>query len=819
MKRIQRKILKIKSLEVDEDDFNALDDLMSPSTEIQRNNDILMRPASLAILGTWEGMHVEVAQKDDPSYSDRRIVFMHLEIFTDDDTRWKSLFKLDALKTLVLRCNTLKVLGEEITKLRSLECLVLHKCYKLTSIPDSIGTTLSNLCTLDLSDCPRLKKLPSTIGQLSHLVKLQINLATLEEIPDSIGDLAANLKYLEARGEYQYIDDDDDPTEFGFFRGKQLNVNTTTTISKLINLEVLVMNVYNFISLSNEFFSNCTKLNRLELIWDVNTHGLCLPMSTTPPIPSVKNLSVSISECYTSVIDIVFGKRWLSFLPGLENLTLIGKFEDIMNTENFRPKRFILSMNDIGSCLKHIETIELIGCVLCTHSLPSHRLPSHRLPSHRLPAPENILNVQTNFDSLRAMHLDCCRGSMNLNSMNMPKLEIFSLEEEGDHDGDELKFTNNTTTYIDNKRYFPLRQLQQYKNLRKIAYSKFWSGSNNSDGMHVRFEEISSFSHLAEVFFGDANIEFPKSYDIISSWSMKGIVFDNCVGLYKDENTLYLSKTYFPSLEYFQYSGRELNNNRLEKLCSEFLPRCPRMTDLHLNECQITDIPPRIIRYFPPNLKIVDLTSNPIFYNEEGRKCLFALLRRCNTLGFIGHVDNDNGDEEEDDDNGGNDAIENNNDDDAHGDDGNDVGGNAVELANEEEDAGNADNEENNDDNNGQNVNDTTFVSELIEMGYIMSINRARWYVLAGQKIPPKWWSTILTRSTKFFMPYNSDHYDDFFGPGVIDNNDALYCILRERGMDGIFSNQFHRSPKEKKRRRRKRERERDYQKNVSKKK
>ena len=68
-------------------------------------------------------------------------------------------------------------------------------------------------------------------------------------------------------------------------------------------------------------------------------------------------------------------------------------------------------------------------------------------------------------------------------------------------------------------------------------------------------------------------------------------------------------------------------------------------------------------------------------------------------------------------------------------------------------------------------------------------------------------------------MPYNSDHYDDFFGPGVIDNNDALYCILRERGIDGIFSNQFHRSPKEKKRRRRKRERERDYQKNVSKKK
>ena len=505
MKRIQRKVLKIKSLEVDEDDFNALDDLMSPSTEIQRNNDILMRPASLAILGTWEGLHVEIAHKDDPNYSDRRIIFMHLETLTDDDTRWKSVFKLDALKTLVLRCNTLKVLGEEITKLRSLECLVLHKCYKLTSLPDSIGTTLSNLCTLDLSDCPRLKKLPSTIGQLSHLVKLQINLATLEEIPDSIGDLAANLKYLEARGEYQYIDDDDDPTEFGFFRGKQLNFNTITTISKLINLEVLVMNVYNFISLSNEFFSNCTKLNRLELIWDVNTHGLCLPMSTTPPIPSVKNLSVSISECYTSVIDIVFGKRWLSFLPGLENLTLNGKFEDIMNTENFRPKRFILSMNDIGSCLKHIETIELIGCVLCTHSLPSHRLPSHRLP-----APENILNVQTNFDSLRAMHLDCCRGSMNLNSMNMPKLEIFSLEEEGDHDGDELKFTNNTTTYIDNKRYFPLRQLQQYKISEKSPTAS--SGQGPITQMACTFDS-KKYHHsriLQKSFSGTPILSFPK---------------------------------------------------------------------------------------------------------------------------------------------------------------------------------------------------------------------------------------------------------------------------------------------------------------------
>lgn len=402
--------------------------------------------------------------------------------------------------------------------------------------------------------------------------------------------------------------------------------------------------------------------------------------------------------------------------------------------------------------------------------------------------------------------------------MNVPKLEIFSLKEEGGHDVDELKFTDSTTTYIDNKRYFPLRQLQTYKNLRKIAYSKFWP--NNSDRMNVRFEEISSFSHLTEVFFGDANIEFPKSYDIISSWSMKGIVFDNCKGLYKDKNTLYLSKTYFPSLEYFQYSGSELNNNRLEKLCSEFLPRCPKMTDLHLNECQITDIPPRIIRHFPPNLKIVDLTSNPIFYNEEGRNCLFALLRRCNTLGFIGHMDNDNGDEEEDDENGGNDAIENNDEDDAQANDANVVGGNALEVANEEEeDDDNADIEENNDDNNGENMNDTTFASELIEMGYIMSINRARGYVLAGQKIPLIWWSLFLTESTKFFTQYNSDHYDDFFGPGVIDNNDALYCILRERGMDGIFSNQFHRSPKEKKRRRRKKERDRDYQKNVSKKK
>ena len=126
MKRIQRKILKIKSLEVDEDDFNALDDLMTPSTVIQRNNDILMRPASLAILGVWEGLHVEIAHKDDPNYSDRRIIFMHLEIFTDDDTRWKSLSKLDALKTLVLRCNTLKVLGEEITKLRTLELSLIH---------------------------------------------------------------------------------------------------------------------------------------------------------------------------------------------------------------------------------------------------------------------------------------------------------------------------------------------------------------------------------------------------------------------------------------------------------------------------------------------------------------------------------------------------------------------------------------------------------------------------------------------------------------------------------------------------------------------
>ena len=65
-------------------------------------------------------------------------------------------------------CYRLKSLPESIGNLSKLKSLNLSRCYRLASLPASIGN-LSNLTSLNLSGCYGIDVLPLSLRNLTHL--------------------------------------------------------------------------------------------------------------------------------------------------------------------------------------------------------------------------------------------------------------------------------------------------------------------------------------------------------------------------------------------------------------------------------------------------------------------------------------------------------------------------------------------------------------------------------------------------------------------------------------------------------------------------
>jgi hypothetical protein len=74
----------------------------------------------------------------------------------------------------LLGCSNLKELPSSIGRLNALQKLDLNECSKLKKLPSSIGQ-LNTLKEFDLSGCYNLKELPSCIGQLNAHWKFDLN--------------------------------------------------------------------------------------------------------------------------------------------------------------------------------------------------------------------------------------------------------------------------------------------------------------------------------------------------------------------------------------------------------------------------------------------------------------------------------------------------------------------------------------------------------------------------------------------------------------------------------------------------------------------
>lgn len=107
-------------------------------------------------------------------------------------------------------CLNLRRLPASIGHLSDLEHLDLEMCEELVSLPDEI-TGLISLKQLNLYNCITLQQLPAGLGKLTNLETLQIlSCSMLCELPTSIGGLKM-LKTLDMR----YSQVTDLPVEFG----------------------------------------------------------------------------------------------------------------------------------------------------------------------------------------------------------------------------------------------------------------------------------------------------------------------------------------------------------------------------------------------------------------------------------------------------------------------------------------------------------------------------------------------------------------------------------------------------------------------------
>lgn len=101
--------------------------------------------------------------------------------------------KMPWKEKIQLQNNDIAVIPEEITNIRGLKDLDIH-ANLLTGLPQSFGS-LENLTNLDISD-NNFSFFPEEITKLQKLKHLDLSYNPIENISDSIGDLANTLQTL-----------------------------------------------------------------------------------------------------------------------------------------------------------------------------------------------------------------------------------------------------------------------------------------------------------------------------------------------------------------------------------------------------------------------------------------------------------------------------------------------------------------------------------------------------------------------------------------------------------------------------------------------
>ncbi|CAM6022056.1 unnamed protein product [Sphagnum balticum] len=97
---------------------------------------------------------------------------------------------LSSLSVLDLSyCKSIESLPTTLGDLKHLIELQLRGCENLKELPQTIGS-ISSLSILDLSYCKSIESLPTTLGDLKHLTKLSLQQCeNLKELPQSIGNI------------------------------------------------------------------------------------------------------------------------------------------------------------------------------------------------------------------------------------------------------------------------------------------------------------------------------------------------------------------------------------------------------------------------------------------------------------------------------------------------------------------------------------------------------------------------------------------------------------------------------------------------------
>lgn len=196
--------------------------------------------------------------------------------------------------------------------MKKLEVLSANSCRFLNQIPESIGS-LENLKRLSLEYCVRLKKLPDSIGQLTSLVELTLSYSGVKMLPDSVGNLR-NLEFLKIDNMTATCL----PGDLGTLEKlkvldaswSSLEGETPSNIESLSFLTVLKLD--RITSLPSDI-SGLSRLRTLRL-------GECQSLQNLPRLPSsLSSLTLEASSMLTSP-DI-------AHLTNLKELHLFGDFE------------------------------------------------------------------------------------------------------------------------------------------------------------------------------------------------------------------------------------------------------------------------------------------------------------------------------------------------------------------------------------------------------------------------------------------------------------------------------------------------------------
>ncbi|KAL3689099.1 hypothetical protein R1sor_015408 [Riccia sorocarpa] len=111
----------------------------------------------------------------------------------------EALGNLHSLQELELWGCTIESLLQNLDQFSGLTHLQIEKCYKLKTLPDTIGC-LSSLTHLSLACTSTLRSLPESLGRLSCLTNLNLrDCINLKTLPETVGDLSS-LGYLDISG-------------------------------------------------------------------------------------------------------------------------------------------------------------------------------------------------------------------------------------------------------------------------------------------------------------------------------------------------------------------------------------------------------------------------------------------------------------------------------------------------------------------------------------------------------------------------------------------------------------------------------------------